>query len=492
MEIILFVLPVLAVVIFLIIKNIKAYHMINVAISFVMILLVGFMTKSVLDNGKIDFNSFGGLFFVDSLSIIMLDLIMSIGFIVNLYSIGYLNIEFKHNKVDIKKIRFCYIFTNLFILTMILIVTSKNMGIMWIAIEASTLASVFLVGFYDNRNSIEAEWKYIIICSVGITIALLGIIFLHLSSIECTKNVTFLDWTEFINNAKDLNTPLLRMAFIFIFIGIGTKAGLVPMHTWLPDAHSQAPSPISALLSGVLLNSALYAIIRVVAIVNKNMGESLFTGRLLMAIGILSVAMTTIFIITQKDYKRLLAYSSIEHMGIITLAIGIFTPLSIFGALFHMINHSFTKSMLFLGSGSILQKYETRSIYKIKNILKVMPVTGSIFFLGLFAISGFVPFSIFASELTITIAIFQKKYFFIGSALLILLSLIFMGIVISLFKIFSKNENSENVKVGEINILGTCAMVVLFIMTAIMGLYMPESIKNLILDASKIVMGESI
>ena len=275
-----------------------------------------------------------------------------------------------------------------FLFTMVLALSVKNMGIMWIAIEATTLASAFLVGFYNHKHALEAAWKYVIICSVGIAIALLGIIFLHLSSIDVLKSQQFLDWTALYDNAKSLKSSIARFAFIFILIGFGTKAGLAPMHTWLPDAHSQAPSPISALLSGVLLNSAMYAIFRTTAIVNRNLGGSVYTGRLLMAVGILSMLTAAIFILTQKDYKRLLAYSSIEHMGIIAVSLGIFTPLSVFGALLHMINHSLTKSMLFLSSGNILQKYNTKQIRKIKGVLKLLPVSGTAFLLGLFAIAG--------------------------------------------------------------------------------------------------------
>ena len=208
------------------------------------------------------------------------------------------------------------------------------------------------------------------------------------------------------------------------------------MHTWLPDAHSQAPSPISALLSGVLLNSAMYAIIRTVSIVNRNQGGSLFTGRILISAGVLSIITAAIFILTQKDYKRLLAYSSIEHMGIIAVAIGLFTPTAVFGALFHMINHSFTKSMLFLSSGNVLQKYGTREISKVRGLLKALPVTGTVLFLGLFAVAGTPPFSVFASEFNIIAAVFEERNYLLGSVLAVLLAVIFAGIASVLFRMF--------------------------------------------------------
>ena len=261
------------------------------------------------------------------------------------------------------------------------------------------------------------------------------------------------------------------------------------MHTWLPDAHSQAPSPISAMLSGVLLNSALYPIIRTLAIVNKNMDSSLFTGRLLIGIGLLSIAVAGIFIITQRDYKRLLAYSSIEHMGIIALAFGLFTPAAVFGALFHMINHSFTKSMLFLTSGNILQKYGTREIGKIRSLIKVLPISGPVFLIGLFAIGGTPPFSIFASEFSILISIFEKNGFAVGMTLLGLLTLVFVGICSTLFQMFYGKNIMKGVTEGETNKYGAAVIVVLLIIISITGFYMPQGIKNLLVDAQKIITG---
>jgi hydrogenase-4 component F len=261
-------------------------------------------------------------------------------------------------------------------------------------------------------------------------------------------------------------------------------------------------------LSGVLLNSAMYAIIRTVSIVNKNLGSSLFTGRILMAAGFLSIATAAIFILTQKDYKRLLAYSSIEHMGIIAFAIGIFSPAAIFGALLHMINHSFTKSMLFLSSGNILQKYETREISKIHGLLKVLPVSGVVFFLGLLAIAGTPPFSVFASEFSILAAVFEQGNFYVGAAIILLLALVFTGIALTLFKIFYTTGAAETVRTeisaagmdndcpaedlparGEANIAGVAVIVFLLAVALIMGITIPAPLKELITMAQQIIIG---
>jgi hydrogenase-4 component F len=480
--------PVIAVLLFAISKDRRLMHTVSVAASSLMLLLAAVMTRDVLQSGAAAYPALGGIFYVDALSIILLDIVLLVGFMASVFSIQYMEEEIKQGKLAAGRLKIYYILMYSFICTMILALTVKNMGIMWFAIEATTLASVFLVGLNNDKHALEAAWKYIIICSVGIAIALLGIILLHLSSIGVLKSSQFLDWTALYSSAGSLKSATCRLAFIFILIGFGTKAGLAPMHTWLPDAHSQAPSPISALLSGVLLNSALYGIIRTVAVVNRNLGSSVFTGRILIAIGILSIVTAAIFILTQKDYKRLLAYSSIEHMGIITVAIGIFTPLSVFAALFHMINHSLTKSMLFLSSGSVLQKYDTKQILKIKGIVKLLPVTGTVFLLGLIAIAGTPPFSVFSSELAVMAAIFQGGSFWLGAVVILLLAVVFAGIALTMFKMFFGQPPKDLVP-GETNIPGAVCLSVFLIAVVAGGVFMPDAVKDLINSARSIIIG---
>lgn len=481
--------PLIAVLLFLIIKENKIQHAVSVVTSILLILIAAYITRDVMLFGKVEYSSLGGFFYIDALSIIILDIVLLISLMVSVYSIQYMNHEILHEKIKPISLRTYYILLYSFVFTMSLALSVKNMGLMWIAIEATTLSSAFLVGFYNNKQSLEAAWKYIIVCSVGIAIALLGITLLHLSSIGVLESGQFLSWTALYDNAESLKSSVVRLAFIFILIGFGTKAGLAPMHTWLPDAHSQAPSPISALLSGVLLNSAMYGIIRTVAIVNRNLGSSVFTGRLLMGFGILSILTAAVFILTQKDYKRLLAYSSIEHMGIIVFAIGIFSPLSIFGALFHMINHSLTKSMLFLSSGNILQKYNTKQISKITGLLKVLPVSGLAFLIGLFAITGTPPFSIFSSELAIIVSIFQTSHLFLGIVFVLLLAVVFAGFAVTLFKIFYRKTGEDIPELGEANIPGTVCIIVLLVVVTATGLYMPDGVKNLLTQAQSIITG---
>ena len=489
MGLFLWLVPLIAVLLSILIKETKALHIVNVLSSFALLLLAGFTTRKLLLVGIIQYDSFGGLFYLDALNIIILDIVVSIAFLVSIYSIGYLKEELRHGEINGKRIQLFYILMYSFLFTMILAITVNNIGVLWIAIEGTTLASTFLVGFHNDKHALEAAWKYVIICSVGIAIALVGIIFLHLSSVDIIDKTHALQWNILYDHAKELNGPILRLSFLFVMIGFGTKSGLSPMHTWLPDAHSQAPSPISALLSGVLLNSALYAVIRVLSIVNNNLGNSHFTGKIMIGFGLLSIATAAIFILTQKDYKRLLAYSSIEHMGIITLAMGLFTPLSIFAGLFHMINHSYTKSMLFLASGNILQKYETRNISSIRGLLKVLPISGIAFLLGLFAISGTPPFSIFASEINVFLAVFSDGHPILGGLFILLLALIFVGIAVTLFQIFYGEVDTNERKPGETNLPGAVVLILLLVIISVTGLYMPETMKELITSAQRIIIG---
>lgn len=481
--------PVVTVLLMIFTKRIERMHAISIAASGFMLFAAVFITREVLVLGKIESSLLGVFLYLDALSVIILDIVLLIGFLAAVYSVGYLNREISRGEFDNKRIKLYYILMFCFMFTMVLALSVRNIGIMWIAIEATTLASAFLVGFYNDRYALEAAWKYIIICSVGIAVAMLGIIFLNLSTIGALQSSEQLEWTALMENAGILKTSTVRLAFIFILVGFGTKAGLAPMHTWLPDAHSQAPAPISALLSGVLLNSAMYGIIRVTAVVNKNIGSSEYTGKLLIALGMVSILAASVFILTQKDYKRLLAYSSIEHMGIIAVAIGFFTPASIFGGLLHMINHSLTKSMLFFCSGTILQKYGTKQISKIRSVIKILPYTGTAFLLGLFAIAGTPPFSIFSSEFSIIAAIFKEGNYIIGSAVIMLLAFVFAGIAVALFKIFYGADEGGDPEPGEQNMPGAIVALILLVIIGTTGLLIPEQVRDLIYSAQHIIYG---
>lgn len=465
-------------------------HLLNVLGTFILLGMALSITCKVISDGHISYPFLNSFFYLDDLSVVMLDIMAIVGFMVSIFSIGYLNQKLLHQVIDVKRIQLFYSLMYAFIFTMVLVVSTQNLGLMWIAIEATTLASAFLVGFYNDNACIEAAWKYVIICSVGIALALLGIVFLYISAVNIFEgSKTSLNWLFLFQNAKSLHGSVLKIAFIFVFVGFGTKAGLVPMHTWLPDAYSQAPAPISALLSGVLSSSAMYGIIRILAIVNKNLGNSHYTGNLLIAAGLLSIGIAAVCILTQKDLKRILAYSSIEHMGIIAFGLGMFTANSLFATLFHMVNNAFTKALLFLAAGNVHLKYGTREISKITGLIGIIPITGLTFLLGLFAIAGVPPFSIFSSELNMVIAAFSANYFIQAVILILFSASVFAGIALVALKMFFGNCSNSEVKPGETNGLGLSVLVILLLIISITGMLLPEGFKKLLESASGIIRG---
>src|SRR6059036_387993 len=337
------------------------------------------------------------LFRADALSAFMIGIVTFVGAVAGLYAVAYMRLEFDDNHLS--QVRLFYALFQLFIFTMLLAVATDNLGLMWVAIEGTTLATVFLVNLHDNHTGLEAAYKYLIISSVGIALAFMGTVVIYYAASTQIGEIG-LSWTSLIGIAPGLDPNIVKLAFVFILIGYGTKAGLAPMHTWLPDAHSEAPAPISALMSGVLLNVGLYALMRFKAVTDITAGPA-FSSRWLMRFGLLSVGLAAAFLLSQRNYKRMLAYSSVEHTGIIALALGFGGYWGMLGALFHMVNHALGKSMLFLLSGSILLKYRTTEIAGVRGLLRAAPRTGFWFLCGILALIGLPPFGLFISEFII-------------------------------------------------------------------------------------------
>jgi len=363
----------------------------------------------------------------DSLSAFMVAIITFIGAITGIYAVGYVNAEFEDK--HFRQVRLFYSLYQLFIFTMLLAVTTDNLGVMWVAIEGTTLATVFLVNLHDNHIGLEAAYKYLILSSVGIALAFMGTVFMYYAAVAQVSEIG-LSWTSLIAIANRLDPTIVRLAFVFILIGYGTKAGLAPMHTWLPDAHSEAPAPISALMSGVLLNVGLYALMRFKAVTDITVGPA-FASTWLMRFGLLSLALSAAFLVSQRNYKRMLAYSSVEHTGIVALGLGFGGYWGILGALLHMVNHALSKSMLFILSGSISLKYRTTDIRGVRGLLKTAPWTGYAFLCGILALVGLPPFGPFISEFIIFRAGFaadSTAYAVIGISLL---AVVFAGMLAS-------------------------------------------------------------
>ena len=432
--------------------------------------------------------AFGGNLMMDSLSAVFVLLIVTVGVLSALYANGYLFRESDSGISPLRLRRYAFFF-HLFLFTMLLTVLSNNLGVMWIAIEGTTLASAFLVNVDDKKSSIEAAWKYLILCSVGIALALFGIILVYYSAIAqaaAGEGGLLLNWTFLLSHAKQLDSQVLRLAFIFILVGYGTKAGLAPFHSWLPDAHSQAPAPVSALLSGVLLSCATLGILRFHILTTAATGSA-FSGTLLILFGVFSVAVATPFILEQKDYKRLLAYSSVEHMGLAAAGLGFGGALGIYGALLHIVNHAFTKSLLFFSSGHLLHLFQTKEIGKVKGIFRKNPFLGIVFFLGALAIAGMPPFSIFVSEFLVLSAGFLAGKFVPCALLLILLALVFVG--------FLRHANQmtfgvpEGPPAAEKNFLMDGVLGIGLIVIFVMGFYIPSPFQRLLLEAGRVAGG---
>lgn len=347
--------------------------------------------------------------YVDSLSIYFLLLVGVVAMAASFYIGPYLR---SHHPGKPGRQALFYSLFNLFHLTMVLVPMVSNLVILWIGIELTTITSTALIVVEGTRRHFEAAWKYIMITSTGIIFALLGTLFLA-TAIQGTFAHPSMSWHDLLAMAPHLNRSLVRLSFLFVLVGYGTKAGLAPMHTWLPDAHGEAAYPVSALLSGVLLKSALYAILRFIVITNASLGPGTFTSNVMLIAGLMSLALAAPLILRQSRFKRILAYHSLEHMGIITVGIGIGGRIALFGALLHVLNHGVTKSLMFLGYGNVQDNYQAKEVTAVSaymsaegsaeftGVIRAMPTSGWMLALGGLALVGSPPFSIFLSEFII-------------------------------------------------------------------------------------------
>jgi len=318
---------------------------------------------------------------------------------------------------------------HLFVFTMLLAVTTDDVGLMWVAIEGTTLASVFLVNFEGTRASLEAAYKYLLICSVGIAIAFLGTVLVYFADIQLfSDEVDALRWTTLLRVAPRLPPRVIELAFVFLVVGYGTKAGLVPMHTWLPDAHSEAPAPVSALMSGVLLAVGVYALLRFKPVVDLAAGPA-FARRILLVLGVASMAVAALFLWTSQNFKRMLAYSSVEHIGIACLGLGFGGAWGVTGALLHLANHALAKSALFLLAGRIRAAYDSAEVLAVRGLLGPLPRTGGAFLAAMLALMGLPPFGLFTSEVMIFGAGFREGRVGVAAVGLVLLVLAFAGLL---------------------------------------------------------------
>jgi hydrogenase-4 component F len=340
-------------------------------------------------------------FFVDSLNVFLVTLTAFVGLTTAIFARPYMRIERDHGKMTPPRMRLFHSTYQLFSFTMLLALLTNNMGILWVAMEAATLTTVLLVAVYRTPASLEAAWKYFILCGVGIAQALFGTILLFLAAERVIgAEGGGLLWTNLDAAKHQLEPTVMALAFVFLLVGYGTKVGLAPLHNWLPDAHAEGPTPISAVLSGLLLNVALYAVLRCKILTDGALATR-FAGDLMMGFGLLSVVLAAFFLSRQRDIKRMFAYSSIEHMGLITFAFGMGGPIASFAGLLHMTVHSLVKSAIFFVVGHAAQKAGTQIMDNIRGLARVNPTVGWGLMIGSLAILGMPPFGVFASEFLI-------------------------------------------------------------------------------------------
>jgi len=427
----------------------------------------------------------------DSISGIFVLVISVVGLLINLYSVKYISWGLENGEIGFNDARLFFSLSHVFIFTMILSVVSNNMILMWVAVEATTLSSVFLVSLYRNRRAIEGGWKYVIICSIGLAFALYGSVLMYSSAYHVIGDAhSAMLWTSLMDNAANFDPELMKVIFIFIIIGFGTKAGLAPMHTWLPDAHAEGPAPASAFLSAVLLKCAMAAILRYYTVMNRIPDMGAFLHQVMIIVGLASVVIAALFIIRQNDIKRMFAYSSTENIGIIASALAFGGKAGIFAVFFHVINHSLTKALAFCTSGNLQEIYGTRDAGKMGGLVRIAPVTALLLGVSIFSLSGMPPFAIFTSEFyTITAGIQSHQYIAIAIFLLGL-AVVFYGLVSKFILVTFGKPAGEVRHASEVSAIANLPLVVLAVIVCVIGIMPPEGLLSLINSAVAIVLNQ--
>ena len=475
----------------------RVMELVNLAAFAILLGLAAGLVAQVLRSGPVSL--WDGFFYADALSALVVLLSAFVSLVCSIYAVGYFRHEEKSGvlqeaeevggRLAVDKLREYYALMPLLVFAMMLVALANNLGILWVAVEGTTLASVFLVMFYGRETSLEAAWKYAIIGSVGLSLALFGTILTYYSAYGAlgTDALAGLNWSVLAKNAAQFDKPTMRLAFILILLGYGTKAGIAPMHTWKPEAYSEAPIPGAAMLATGVLNCALYGLVRFYILTSKCLGPH-FGSQLLILFGLLSMGVAVPFILVQKNFRRLLAYSSIDHSGIMVLALGFGGPLGILGMLLHMTFHSVTKPLLFFCAGNVQQHLNTDLFRKAKGgLLHSMPLTGAAFLMVTLAVTGSPPFSLFQSEFTVLRAGFARDHFVLAIFFVSFLVLIFSGFLVHIAGlVLGEDPGLPPADMGrwkKYSVIGLAVVVV------VMGFWIPAPLFRLIQGAVGIVVG---
>lgn len=413
---------------------------------------------------------------------VVLSLVSALFLAASVYAVGYLHRRLERpNRTFVASLLF-------FLSATTVVAFSQHFGLLWVALEATTLASAPLLYFNHNARSLEATWKYLLICSVGIALALLGTFFLAVAETFHGPVDSALLLPAMLPRAGSLSVPWLHAAFIFLLVGYGTKMGLAPMHTWKPDAYGEAPGLVGFLLSGVLTSCAFLALVRLTQVCQAA-GQMDFVQPLFILLGLLSMGMAAVFMLGQTDYKRLLAYSSVEHMGILTLGLGL-GGLATYGAWLHMLNNGLAKGVLFLTAGNIHRHYRTKTASEVSGVLHRLPWSGALFMAGFIAITGSPPFGLFMSEFTILRGAIGTGHWGVVAGYLGCLAVIFIGMArIVVLMVFGAPPDGEAASGPKDSFLTTFTPCVLLAAVLVLGLYIPSWLDRALLAAAQLVGG---
>ena len=464
-------------------------------VGFGMVFLVAIaLAAQVLARGTVSLAN--GFFYADALSALVILLTALVALVCATYSIGYLRDDQQsgelgdEDKEQLAQLRMYSTLTPLFVFSMMFMAVANNLGVMWAAIEAMTLVSVFLVTFYGKVTSLEAAWKYAIIGGVGLSMALFGTLVTYYAGhrLAGADALAGLNWSVLAQHAGLLDKTSMRLAFVLILMGYGTKAGLAPMHTWKPDAYSEAPVPSAAILSTAMLNCALYGLIRFYILTSRSLGPE-YPGRLLLLFGLLSMGISVPFILVQKNYRRLLAYHTIDHAGIMVTALGLGGVLGSLGLMLHMTLHTIAKSLLFLCAGNVRQHFKTDLFSEIKgSVIRVMPLTGVVFLMAMLAIIGMPPFSLFQSEFLILRAAFDGGHHLTGVLFVLFGTGVFAGALLHVGGMILGPRGDTPVAPRRPWRNGS--LLALAAVLVIIGFWVPAPLLELIRGAARVVNGQ--
>jgi hydrogenase-4 component F len=473
-----------------------AMESVNLAGFGVVFLVAVGLAGQVLAAGTVSL--WNGFFYADSLSALVILLTASVALVCSTYSIGYLRDDQDSGALgddpsgiaQITQLRMYYTLTPLLVFSMLFMAVSNNLGVMWVAMEATTLASIFLVTFYGKVTSIEAAWKYAIIGGVGLSMALFGTLVAYYAGhrLAGSEALSGLNWSVLAQHAAQLDKTSMRLAFILVLLGYGTKAGLAPMHTWKPDAYSEAPVPSAAILSSALLNCALYCLIRFYILTSRCLGAE-YPGRLLLLFGLLSMGVAVPFVLVQRNFRRLLAYSTIDHSGIMAIALGLGGAMGSLGLMLHMTFHTIAKSLLFLSAGNVYQHFRTDLFSEIKgSVIRAMPLTGIVILMALLAIIGMPPFSLFQSEFLIVRAALEGGHLLTVALFVLFSTGVFAGALLHVSGMILGPRG--DVAVAPRRPWRDGSLLALAAALVVIGFWIPAPLLQLIRGAAQVVSGQ--